>query len=267
MEPTESRKTVTQDNALVSASYSLTLNEKRLLVACIAQLNPESKAWLAGRAEVTLTAGEWGELYGIAQKRAYGELRSAADALYNRSVRIYGDRKKGKEIRWLSAQEYNENEGRVTVTFSGPVLFYLTGMMEQFTTYDLLGVAGLKSVYSIRIYELACQFKSTGWRVVKVADLRQMCGIGDAYPLFSDFRKRVIDRACKEISEKSDMILSWSPVKKGRTIESIRFKIEPKIQGELFEEQRFGHTIKDGVVRFNKPRKSFAQMLEDTEQF
>jgi len=224
---------VTQDNVLVSASYRMGLNEKRLLIACISKLDPESKAWKAGRAEAEMIATEWGELYGIGPKSAYREMREAAKGLFERSVRIYGDSKKGKEIRWLSAWEWSQNEGRVVLTFSGPVLYYLTGMLDQFTSYDLLGVSGLKSIHSIRLYELASQFKGTGWRHIELDELRKMLSLGDAYQTWDNLKRKVIDRATKEITAKSDLDVSYEIVKRGRPVVAIKLHVSEKQQLEL----------------------------------
>lgn len=229
----QDKQSVTQDNALISASYTMGLHEKRLLVSAIAQLDPTSKAWKEGRAEVTVLANEWAERFGLDQKSAYRRLRKAASELYNRSVRIRGDHRNGKNIRWISAEEYSEQEGRVTLTFSGPILHYLTGMIDEFTSYDLLGVSGLKSGHSIRLYELASQFKGTGWRYIELSEIREIFCLGDAYPRWQDLKKYVVDRACKEITAKSDMDVDYEIVKRGRSVHAIRLKIEEKQQLDL----------------------------------
>lgn len=228
------KRLVTQDNALVSAAYTMSLIEKRLLVFAISRIDPTSQAWKQGRAEVTVTANEWVSTYKGSRTAAYSELREASKQLFERKVRVYGDGQNGKNIRWISAEQYSEKEGEVTVTFSGPVLFHLTGMMEQFTSYDLLGVSGFKSIYSIRIYELVTQFKNTGWRQISVDQLRTMLQLEDSYTLFANFRKRVLDTACTEITKKSDLDVTWSPVKEGRKIVAVIFKCKPKEQLSLF---------------------------------
>ena len=227
-------RTVTQDNALVTASYSMSLHEKRLLVAAISKLDPTSKAWKEGRAEVTVTAGEWIDIYGGSNKSAYRELRGASAGLYSRSVRIKGDNRNGKNIRWISAEEYSETEGRVSITFSGPILGYLTGMIDEFTSYDLLGVGGLKSTHSVRLYELASQFKGTGWRYIDLEDLREMFCLDGAYPRWVDLKKRVVDRACREVTEKSDLDVEYEQVRRGRSVHAIRLRIRKKDQLNLF---------------------------------
>lgn len=226
-------RSVTQDNALINASYTMSLHEKRLLVSAISQLDPTGKAWLQGRAEATVLASEWAELFGLDRKSAYKRLRKASSDLYARSVRIRGDHRNGRNIRWLQAEEYSEDEGRVTIVFSGEVLHYLTSLFDQFTKYDLLGVAGLKSTHSVRMYELASQFKGTGWRQISLDDLREMFCLSDAYPRWQDLKKNVIDRACQEITQKSDLNVEYTLVKQGRNVVGIRLRIEEKDQLSL----------------------------------
>lgn len=228
------RRSVTQDNALVMASYSMTLDEKRVLTTAISKLDPTGKAWKEGRAEACVTASEWSELYGTSISNSYKQIDSASEKLYQRSVLIWGDKRKGKVIRWLSAREYDNGAGAVVLTFSGPVLFYLTGMVDEFTKYDLFGVCGLKSIHSVRFYELASQFKGTGWRYIDLADLRKMLCLEDSYRDWRDLKKRVIDRSCKELTLKSDLNVAYEVVKKGRTIVAIKLLIEPKDQLEMF---------------------------------
>jgi len=226
--------TVTQTNALVSAHYALSLRAKRLLVAALSQIDPNSKAWSKGELEVTVTASQWADLFGSDPRLAYRDLRAGASDLYGRSVRLYGDHINGKNIRWISSEEYSQSEGRVTITFVGRVLFHLSGMIEEFTSYDLLGVAGLRSGHSIRLYELAQQFKSTGWRRIDLSELRSALGLSDAYPKFADFRRRVLDHCCYEITAKSDIDLTWAPIKKGRTVVAIELQVSVKDQIPLF---------------------------------
>lgn len=215
---------VTQDNVLISASYAMSLNEKRLLVLAISKIDPMGKGWIDGDT-VRVTAKEWADVFGIDRKVAYERLRLASKELYSRSVRMFGDNNDGKEIRWLVAQEYRKKDGYVEISFSRQMLHYLSGMVDQFTSYKLLRVSGLKSSHSIRMYELVKQFESTGWRQIELDDLREMFKLGPSYKRWIDFKKRVIDRACTEVSAKSDLQVTYQMVKKGRAVHGIKFNI------------------------------------------
>jgi plasmid replication initiation protein len=58
-----------------------------------------------------------------------------------------------------------------------------------------------------------------------VEDLRQWLGLSGKYPLFSDFRRRVLEQAEREINQYTPMQIQWQPIKQGKTVKSIRFDI------------------------------------------
>ena len=218
---------VTQDNALISASYTMGLNEKRLIVLALSKIDPMGKAWLDG-GKATVTAKEWAGVFGIDTKIAYERLRIASKELYKRSVRIWGDNYNGEEIRWLSAQKYSKKNGFVEINFGREMVHHLSGMVDEFTSYKLLRVSGLKSTHSIRMYELAKQFAGTGWRHIELDDLRYMFNLGPSYKRWIDLRKFVIDRACEEVTAKSDLKISYQVIKQGRSVHAIKLKIIKK---------------------------------------
>ena len=224
---------ITQDNALIKSSFSLLLQEHRLLLAAVSKIDPTSSAWKAGRVDVEITAGEWMSLYGDASKAVYGTIKSAASGLYSKSVKLWSDDNSGKHIRWISGWEYNQAEGRVVLTFSGDILFELSGFVDDFTKYQIANISGLKSTHSIRLYQLAAQFKGTGWNYIKLDDLRIMFKLEGAYPRWMDLKRRVIDKAVNEINKKTDLSVSYEKIKKGRDITAIKLLIKDKEQLEL----------------------------------
>jgi len=230
LESLKGQHTITQDNSLVSASYTLSLNEKRLLMLALSKVDPLSKIWLDGQ-RITIHASDLSEQFKIDKKKAYGVLRDALDKLYNRSVRIQGDHENGEEIRWLSAKKYQTGEGVVALAFGREMVHLLSGMVDYFTSYKILAVSEFKSIHSIRIYELASQFVSTGWRVIPLDDFRSMLQVD--YPVWQNFKTRILDVACKKISEKSDITLSYTLIKKGCTVHAVKIFVEKKGQYQI----------------------------------
>jgi plasmid replication initiation protein len=53
-----------------------------------------------------------------------------------------------------------------------------------------------------------------------------MLQLENQYPVWQDLKKRVIDTACKEISAKSDLELTYEIIKKGRTVVAIKLKVK-----------------------------------------
>ncbi|WP_027339062.1 replication initiation protein [Halonatronum saccharophilum] len=97
-----------------------------------------------------------------------------------------------------------------------------------FTQLDLLQVAKLDSKYSVILYELAIRYQNYKIPKMSVEEFRKRTNTQDKYSNFTDFRKRVLDKACEEISEKTDIKLSYSTEKRGRRIAFIDFEIERK---------------------------------------
>ena len=62
----------------------------------------------------------------------------------------------------------------------------------------------------------------------------------DAPASLSDFgqvKRRIIDPAVKELTEKDGWLIQWEPVKAGRKVKAVRFTFMRNPQGSLFNEQ------------------------------
>jgi hypothetical protein len=66
-----------------------------------------------------------------------------------------------------------------------------------------------------------------------VEEVRNITHTQKEYKRFYDFKKYVLDTACKEISEKTDIMLSYITEKKGRKISHIDFSIKSK-NGQMY---------------------------------
>lgn len=213
--------TVTKANALVQASYHLTLNEQRLVLCCVAQL--DSRKPLPKDNLFTVSVEDYAGLFPVDRKNAYRELEEAASALYQRDIRTY-DGKALERFRWISYVKYHDGEGRVTLRFSHDTAPYLSLLYERFTSYRLEQIAGLRSVYAIRLFEFLMQYKRTGRFIVGVEDFKSWLELKDQYTRFSNLKARVIEPAVRELREKSRLIVEWQPLKKGRTVEHLEFR-------------------------------------------
>lgn len=68
---------------------------------------------------------------------------------------------------------------------------YLFGLKQQFTQYQLLDILAMKSVYSIRIYELLKSYAGLKKKVFELDDLKKKLMVEDisSYNRFPDFRR------------------------------------------------------------------------------
>lgn len=229
-----SEKRVVQDNALISAAYTLTLQEKRLLLLGISKVGQNDyKHRHTEDFFFTVTNKEWQDVFKISDKNSYNDMKKAAKLLWDRSILIKQSDERIK-LRWVTACGYNDGEASISLQFNPIIMAHLSGMLDEFTSYKLLSVSGLKSIHSIRIYELASQFVNTGVRVLSVDELKEMLALSDSYSSYADLKRYVLDKSVAEISSKTDIKLTWKPIKMGRKVVSIRFNVKKKDQIEMF---------------------------------
>ena len=221
---------VTKANALIEASYALSLNEQRIILACAAQLDGRKPLPKDNIFELTVDAFQ--ALFNTDARNAYREMEDAANRLYDRDIRKI-DKQVRKRMRWVYMAEYRKGEGRVKLGFSPEIAPYLTMLHRRFTSYRLAEVAELASVYSIRLYEMLAQFQNTGFLSISVADFKERLQLEGKYDRFANLKARVIEPAVKELTRKTSVDVTWSPIKSGRIVERLEFTFEEKSQMRL----------------------------------
>lgn len=213
---------ITKHNALVEASYRLSLEEQRLILACIAQINPTDTTGIPRT--ITVSAKSYAAIYGLDVNNTYTQLKDATDGLYKRDIKIKNHKNQTLgRTRWVQSVFYNKSEGSVTLNFSDYVRPYLGQLNGLFKSYQLNNVASLKSTYSIRLYELLNQWKDTGKRFITLDDFHQTLKTGDIYDRYTDLRRCVIEPAIKELNKKTNFTVLYYPKKKGRKVVSLEF--------------------------------------------
>jgi len=226
---------ITKSNRLIEACYRLSLEEQRVVLAAIATIDSRNERTPFNQ-EIQITISSYASTFSIDRNSAYSQVKKATDALFEREIKVKQPPEKGggyKRMRWVSEVGYPEGQGYVKLRFSNGIEPFLYQLNNEFTSYKLKNVAGLRSIYSIRIYELIMQFKRTGERDITIDLFREMLDLGERYPMFSDLRKRVIQPAIKELNLRTDLEFSWEPVKKGKRIVKLVFTAQQQAQQAL----------------------------------
>lgn len=214
-------QSITKANALIEASYKLTLDEQRLVLACIAQV--DSQQPLPADHRFTITADDFAKLFGIDREHAYEQMKEAIGRLWQREIILQKDQQVYRGIRWLDERSYVEGEGYVIVGFTQRVAPYLSELQSKFTTYRLSQVAGFKSTHAIRLYELLMQFKTQGKRLITPEQFKDCLGLSNEYPKFSDFKRWVIDPAVAEINAQTRLTVFWEARRHGKKVVMLEF--------------------------------------------
>lgn len=225
---------VVQDNALIEASYTLTLNEKRLIMLAASKIDSRRSPKKETPLEFDITTDEWSAIF--PDDNPFRAMKRAADNMLVRHVTMHPKTGVTKKIAWFDSVEYFDGEGRVRVKFGWTMSFFLAGLFEEFTKTNLLDISKLTSLYSIRLLELINQFKSTGFRRISVDDFRIAMDCVKTYPAMADLRKRVLNPALKEINEKTELKVECRDIRKGRAVGAFEFVVKADKQGDLFRD-------------------------------
>ena len=111
------------------------------------------------------------------------------------------------------------------------VFDYVQSLERNFTGLRLETLYSFKSFHSMRIYELLKQWSETKNEVAYELDtLKELLGVenNSGYKNFSNFNKYVLEKAKKEINEKSEFNIDIEPKKIGRSVKGVCFIINKK---------------------------------------
>nr|VFJ62517.1 MAG: Protein involved in initiation of plasmid replication [Candidatus Kentron sp. FM]VFJ62957.1 MAG: Protein involved in initiation of plasmid replication [Candidatus Kentron sp. FM]VFK14316.1 MAG: Protein involved in initiation of plasmid replication [Candidatus Kentron sp. FM] len=218
---------VTQANKLATASYTLTLEEKRIILLMASLIRRDDEDFK----DYVIPIIELQKYLGLRNKNFYERLRDICKKLRSRPVSINQHNGDWLEIGWIDSAEYKSAKNNelgyscLILSFSPKMKPYLLQLKEQFHSYMLSNVANLKSIYSIRIYEILVSFRRKGKVVLEVDSLRKMLQVEHKYLNFKDFRNRVIIPSQRELQEKSDLCFEFVEIKKGRRVHEVQFII------------------------------------------
>ena len=225
---------VVKSNQVIEASYQLSAVEQRIVLAAISRI-PKNQP-ITDDELYPVSVDELKQL-GVHEKTAYRDLKEGINRLYERSINLSIDDKSIK-MRWVQEIQFLDSQSVIGIRFSKPILPFISNLSREFTKYALSDIAGINSGYGIRIYELLVQYRQIGKREISVESLRTMLEVGKKYPLFADFKKRVIDTAIDQINEYSPLKVTYEQKKTGRKVTHIIFSFKEKSKS-------ITHTSKD----------------------
>jgi plasmid replication initiation protein len=224
-------KIAVQSNALINARYDMTAFQKKILLYIIAKIQPDDKDFQ----NYVINIKDFVEEADYKSKMLYEKLRKDTKALISKVYEI--EEPDGLlQVSILAKAKYIKNKGQIHVSFAPDLKPYLLQLKEQFTATPLRYVLNFKSVHSMRIYEMLQQFKSTGFLITPIEDLKYRLSLEDKYKTYTLFKRRVVEQAQKELQH-TDMAFEFTEVKKGRKVVKLQFRIKPANEILLSEEQ------------------------------
>lgn len=227
-------KIVIKSNALIEASYRLSSQEQKIILALASKLKNHDSEFL----NYNFSIKEFANITGTRVDAKYNAVKKLTAKLLRRAFTI-NEPDGPLQLSWLSAAKYYTGQGCVSLRFDPGLKPYLLQLKKSFTKFDLCTILQLKSAFSIRIYELLKQYENIGERSFLIEELKSILGISkNKYKLYGHFKARVLNIAKKELCEKTDILFDFEETKIGRGVGKIRFIIEKQALPQLKKQKK-----------------------------
>ncbi|MEA5461477.1 replication initiation protein [Arcicella sp. LKC2W] len=225
----QSVKLVRKANNLVEGKYRFDIWEMRVFTKMLTMILPSDEDFKEYRIYLKEVIDDFNL---AADKQSYKLLKDGAVKLMKKEIKIIRDTEEGeKEFLTHIAVGLDSFTSRtqgsyLDISFHPKMKPFLLQLQTQFLMYDVRNVLQLQSSYSVRIYELLKQYEKIGKRTFSVDDLKETLAVMDKYPLYANFKQRIIMKAQEDLATYTDIRFTFEEVKKGRAIQSIIFTIK-----------------------------------------
>lgn len=276
---------VVMQNRMLHAISHLNLNERRLvlLLATVVrgavEMNPTQKTFI-------ITAEEFGTMFEIPQKRQYETLESVSKSLHGKVFYFWDFEanakqaqitKKGKRVdevgmSWVGKATYRHGEGKVELLLIDDVIEMLC-IFDKHNTFTKhkkewifkLGAYGIILLQQMVVSDHSDNvFKDEKGQIIDpylrtvnytIEFLRNKFDCVNTYPIFSDFKRYVLDKAIKDIHQHTPYRIEYKKVSEKRQVVSIDFifknteavvskKVEDKDKDKIINWSNFKMTTK-----------------------
>lgn len=216
---------VKKSNVIARASWQPKSKWEPRIVALVAsKVRTEDEDFYTYRIPVTELAGVSDENLSGYQ---YQEIAKSIERLGKATIRIQGKNPRNF-IQYTIFAKCGYEDGYLIVGFHPDLKPHYLQLGKHFTEFNLFEYLLLPSSYSQRMFEILKSWAGLPEVILSVAELHEMLNTPESIRKdFRQFRTRVLEKAHKDIQEKTRLRFEWEPVKAGRSVESIRFMFGP----------------------------------------
>lgn len=247
--------------------FKLSMQQQKIMFFLTSRIQPDDKDFEA----YTFKIVDFCRICGIDSVggHSYEIIKDSVQALADKSVWVKknDDEKDDTEIliRFIEKAEISKESGTIKIIISDDMKPYLLQLRKNYTSFELLYTLRFKRKASPRLYEI---LKSRHYDILKpyvyeieVEQLRELLNADDkeTYKEYRYFNKMVIKPAVKEINEQTDITVTYTPKRNGKSIESLIFTIETK---PPIERLRIGDEVDEA---FGNPQLTLAYNLNQKE--
>ena len=160
--------------------------------------------------------------------KTYNEVSTIVNNVMGKVLHIQGDDGIWTKYALFSMSRYNPVSNMLEVRFDPGMKEHYLNLQKNFAKYSLLEFLLLPSVYSQRLFEILKSWCDKPEVELTVSYLKTILEVPKSMKNFAEFRRRVLEKAYSDITKYTSLRFEWEPIKKGRSVELIRFVFTKK---------------------------------------
>ncbi|MGZ5491202.1 MAG: replication initiation protein [Nitrososphaeraceae archaeon] len=187
---------------LVTSYYNLSLIEHRFVNMCTGSVYYTKRIDQDSKCKVYTE--RYAKVYEISNKEAFSQLKEIQQSLKTKKITLVEEPL--PYIEWIDEVNFISND-ELYVKFKEEIIPYIFNLEKNFITYNLNLIKHMKSMHSIRLYEIfkTRAYDKAQWKLnLSVNELKLMLVVNDKYSQYGSF-KRMLDSSILEINEHTDI--------------------------------------------------------------
>ena len=247
---------IVKDNRLIVSKYHLTLAQIKFISFMSSQIRKDDEDFYIYSFKINDILNVLGM-----QRVNYKRLRVSLRELMTKYIVLENTQYDIKETTFLSFFHIDKKNDLINIRFDKSLKPFLLQLNKKFTKLSLKKILRFNSQYTIRMYEiieskaniyeryknkheLEFEYEIEEFKEIMVGDYNyktEQIEILKSYTLYNNFKRKVLDICYKELKEKGDYYFEYEPIKTGRKVTSIKFKIHTnreKVKKDFKEKKR-----------------------------
>lgn len=222
-----------KNNRIVKAKYDLTTIQNRVYQYILYKMQQNSLNNPTGIYEAYININEFKEIIKNRNEQSVDSIKNILTTLRKGTIYIEEQDSKGykkwHDYSFISGHDYEEKTGMFRVEASATIYNLLKNYMEGgYTPINLVIFLSLVNSNAQRLYELLRLWSRTGIEkdiTYTLKELREYLLLENRYDRYSDFNRRILKPAIKELNEKANLKITIEEIKEGRKVTAITFKV------------------------------------------
>lgn len=223
------RETITKPNSFILGRYDLTPNELKILSLGISQINKTDTKFIY---KIKLNEVDAKFL----ERKNIQRLKALTKSLNSKVIELPSKEDEYYHISLVSSCKYIPKEQIIYIEFHKDLMPFILNLKDSYTTYQIVNILNLKSIYAIRFYELLRKdyniqkdsIHKTARKNYELNYLFDIFQIPKSLQAISKLKEKILEVAQREINSKTDLHFDYELDEKskiGKKFTKVKFTI------------------------------------------